>query len=69
MDEFEPLTLERARELSDRLEAARKESEALRTHLEEYWRRRRTRMFWPERRRNVVGSFNAPLPDSSNDAV
>jgi len=67
MDEFEPLTLERARELSDRLEAARKESEALRTHLEEY--RRRTRMFWPERRRNVVGSFNAPLPDSSNDAV
>jgi hypothetical protein len=67
MSEFEALTLERARELSDRLEAARKESEALRTHLEEY--RRRTRMFWPERRRNVVGPFNAPLPDSSNDAV
>ena len=67
MDEFEPLTLERARELSDRLEAARKESEALRTHLEEYWRR--SRMFWPERRRNVVESFSAPLPESSNDAV
>jgi hypothetical protein len=68
MGEFEALTLERARELSDRLEAARKESEALRTHLEEYWRRTRM-LFWPERRRNVVGSFNAPLPDSSNDAV
>jgi hypothetical protein len=67
MDEFEALTPERARELSDRLEAARKESEAIRAHLEEY--QRRTRMFWPERRRNVVGSFNAPLPESGNDAV
>jgi hypothetical protein len=64
MGESKTLTLERARELSDRLEAARKESQAIRAHLEEW--RRRARMFWPE------GRWTAdpldPSPDSNGEA-
>ena len=64
MGESETLTPERARELSDRLEAARKESEAIRAHLRE--NRRRARSFWPERRWNA-DPFDG-LPDSNDEA-
>jgi hypothetical protein len=64
MGETKPLTSECARELSDRLEAARKESEAIRAQLEEYGRRART--FWPERRR-MTDPFESSPERSNND--
>jgi uncharacterized cupin superfamily protein len=67
MGESKPLTPERARELSDRLEAARKESEAIRAHLEEY--RQRARMFWPERRRVMSGLWECSPGEDSKDAT
>jgi hypothetical protein len=46
MTAMKPLTPERARELGEQLEAARKESEAIRVYLET--RRRRCWLPWPD---------------------
>jgi hypothetical protein len=59
-----PLTLERARELAAELDAARRESEALREYLTAH----RQRLFWPDRRRSQRARPPCAQPETPGDS-